>query len=131
MGIAKYEPVSSKRLHALAIDTLLSDVIQNHWALYPDHVVFLGPEAAIFSSSRHSQSSVDERNLPPFIFLKGQGVFQSRKASKAQLAQLECYFDVVTRIDNWEFVRTLSMKDVEDLINWDAPQKNIETENIH
>ena len=43
LGDSKYEPVSSKRLHALAIDPLLSDVIQNHWALYPDHVVFLAP----------------------------------------------------------------------------------------
>ena len=37
-----YVPAESSKFHALALNSRLSQLVENKWALFPDHVVFLG-----------------------------------------------------------------------------------------
>ena len=115
---AIYRPVCAQHLHALATDKHLVQLATNHWALYPDHVVFLGPTAPIYESTDHARQSKC-RVSAPFIFIKGVGVWQKADVSSAALAQLQCY-DVLTRLEHGCKLVNLSERQINDLLHWDA-----------
>jgi hypothetical protein len=88
------------------------------WALSPDHVVFLGAAAAVFSPADELQSLAEHiYQQSAFIFILGVGVFESREVTGAQREMLQCYYDVVTRLDANKELNVLSRNDVDDLLN--------------
>lgn len=110
-----------REVNLLAIKDELIGRLRNEWALYPDHVVFLGPEANILERN-FTMLELDEvaRCKPPFIFAVGDGVYESLESTPAQKNQLRFYFDVVARQDGEEKLSTLSKHQVFELISWDA-----------
>ncbi len=114
-----YMPAFDEHLHALATDKHLVQLATNHWALYPDHVVFLGPTAPIYDSTDQARQS-KSRVSAPFIFIKGVGVWQRADVTSAALAQLQCYYDVLTRLEKGCKLVSLSERQINDLLNWDA-----------
>jgi rhamnose utilization protein RhaD (predicted bifunctional aldolase and dehydrogenase) len=114
-AVAGYRPVSEPKLHALAASPELLERVQKDWALYPDHVVFLGaeakmlPEAAAFAGSQ-----------APFVFLPGRGVLAAAHAHAGHLAQLHCYLDVLERQQASATLVSLTSPQVRELISWDA-----------
>ena len=114
-----YDPVSARHLHALATDDRLSDHTTRHWALYPDHVVFLGPRAAVFESTDHARQCMDSAKAP-FVFIRDSGVWQRRDATLAALAQLQCYYDVLIRLDEACSLASLTTMQIEELLDWDS-----------
>lgn len=116
-----YIPCSDMEINSLAIKGNLISRIRNDWALYPDHVVFLGTKPVILEKN-FKINDLDERvrTKPPFIFALGEGVYESLSASPAQKSQLRCYFDVITRLHREDRLRKLENLQVSELINWDA-----------
>jgi rhamnose utilization protein RhaD (predicted bifunctional aldolase and dehydrogenase) len=118
MNYCNYSVVENKELNELATNKRLSSRLKTAWALYPDHVVFLGAAAAVFSP-------VDELQLvaeciyqqSAYIFILGVGVFESPKVTDAQREMLLCYYDVVKRLDVDKELNVLSRNDVDDLLN--------------
>lgn len=93
------------------------------WALYPDHVVFLGGEPICHSSPDEARRFVLAKPLyaagrPHFI--RDHGVFSLRTLSDGQLAQLRCYVDVLSRQHQGQVLQPLSFEDVWELLDWDA-----------
>jgi rhamnose utilization protein RhaD (predicted bifunctional aldolase and dehydrogenase) len=116
---AIYNPVNENHLHALATDHHLFSLIKRHWALYPDHVVFLGPQPIILESiaqASHSKAIIRE----PFIFIKGSGVWQRSDVTLAALAQLQCYYDVLIRLEKNCRLANLTEQQIGELLDWDA-----------
>jgi rhamnose utilization protein RhaD (predicted bifunctional aldolase and dehydrogenase) len=102
----------------LATNINLSSRLDNEWALYPDHIVFLGEEAVILDGA---MDSVDIGNSnPPFIFEIGVGVYESKLVTIAQKLQLRCYYDVLIRQPAKAKLVTLSSDAIAELLNWDA-----------
>ena len=93
------------------------------WALYPDHVVFLGAKAVIleknFGLHELQKAKVD---TPPFIFVINDNIYQHISTTQSQKIQLRCYYEVVRRQNISKNLVTLSELQVRDLINWDAEQ---------
>jgi rhamnose utilization protein RhaD (predicted bifunctional aldolase and dehydrogenase) len=116
-----YIACGDREVNLLAIKDELISRLRHEWALYPDHVVFLGAKPAIIEA-KSSQLDLDEivRNKPPFIFSCGDGVYENLAATPAQKSQLRCYFDVVSRLGGEEKLSTLSDLQVSELLNWDA-----------
>ena len=116
-----YIPCVDKEVGLLALKDELINRLRHEWALYPDHVVFLGAKPAIFEA-KSSQLDLDEivRNKPPFIFSCSDGVYENLAATPAQKSQLRCYFDVVSRLGGEEKLSTLSDLQVSELLDWDA-----------
>lgn len=114
-----YDPVSARQLHSLATDNRLFDLTTRHWALYPDHVVFLGPRAPVFESVAHATQGISSIKAP-FVFIRDFGVWQRRDATLAALAQLQCYYDVLIRLDELCSPANLAAKQIEELLDWDA-----------
>jgi rhamnose utilization protein RhaD (predicted bifunctional aldolase and dehydrogenase) len=116
-----YIPCEDTEIGLLTNQEMLINRLRQEWALYPDHVVFLGAEPAILESN-FKQQDFDEIicDKPPFIFLVQDGVYEHLNATAAQKAQLRCYYDVIIRQDPTTRLSTLNNRQVRELLNWDA-----------
>jgi rhamnose utilization protein RhaD (predicted bifunctional aldolase and dehydrogenase) len=118
-------------IQALAIDDLLYARLLNSWALYPDHLVFLGRRAACYESI--DEIAAQERilqTMPDLVFVRGAGVYVSPAFSKAQLVQLRCYYDVLVRVPADCKLKTLSESDVDDLLDSEAEKYRLFINNV-
>jgi rhamnose utilization protein RhaD (predicted bifunctional aldolase and dehydrogenase) len=117
-----YVPVADLALHRLATDAALYARLSSQWALYPDHVVFLGGEAQTYADTETFQNLRGSKNLPELIFIQDVGVFTRHNFSIAKQLQLRCYYDVLIRQQRGRMVNTLLPQQINDLLNWDAEQ---------
>jgi rhamnose utilization protein RhaD (predicted bifunctional aldolase and dehydrogenase) len=119
----KFLPVTDHSVHQLAVDTFLFEHLETDWALYPDHVVFLGTYANRYESYELLCSELSNgAHIPELIFLRGIGVFAKPEFSVAKLTQLCCYYDVLCRQNEESILNTLYQEQVAELLNWDAEQ---------
>ena len=116
-----YVPCYDKDISLLVIKDELKNRLRHEWALYPDHVVFLGAEAVVLEKN-FKICELDEIacSNPPFIFADDECVYEHIAATPAQKSQLRCYFDVVVRLGVSEKITTLSAWQVSELLDWDA-----------
>lgn len=120
-----YQRIPDDDAQQLALDASLFDHLAHAWALYPEQVVFLGASAACFEY----HASVPF-GLTGAVFVRGVGVFASTKFSADQMAQLRCYYDVMTRQPLSALFRVLSDDEVTELVNWDAEKYRLQRANL-
>jgi rhamnose utilization protein RhaD (predicted bifunctional aldolase and dehydrogenase) len=118
----QYTALADSRLHRLATQSDLFKRLRQDWALYPDHVVFLGPAACVYDSW---EAFGTPEHLPELIFVRGSGVYSKLPLNKAKAAQLGCYYDVLVRQPSDQQLTSLSQDDIQSLLNWDAEQYRI------
>lgn len=109
---APYARLEDHGIQQLALEPRLYEKLASSWALFPDHVVFLGPRAHLDPGSATA----------PLVFKKGDGVYALPGFSAAKVAQLRCYYDVLTRHADGSALSTLDQDDIAQLLNWDAEQ---------
>lgn len=119
-----YEPVRETHLHALAADQHISWLTEHCWALYPDHIVFLGPEPLFIDHTDIALLSLKGKYVP-FIFIKDYGVWQRQDVPSAVMLQLKCYYNVLVRLEKGSSVAKLTTSQVEELLVWDAEQHRL------
>ena len=117
-----YLPVSDNDINNLVFNKDYFACIYKNWALYPDHVVFLGAHAFCYDSIMSFLSSTER---PDLVFIKDVGVYTSPKFSHAKLDQLRCYYDVIIRLNTKHKVRVLNDKEINELLNWDLEKYRI------
>lgn len=116
-----YVPCEDKEVSQIANKEELMSRLRQEWALYPDHVVFLGAEPAILEINfKLSELDKIAGEAPPFIFASGNSVYQNVNATAAQKSQLRCYYDVIIRLSATNKLIKLSGQQVSELLNWDA-----------
>jgi len=116
-----YVPCVDKEVSLLVTKDELVNRLRHEWALYPDHVVFLGAEAVVLERNfRTFELDFIACRNPPFIFAGDEGVYENIAATPAQKSQLRCYFDVVARQGGADKLSTLTYMQVSELLNWDA-----------
>lgn len=116
-----YQLSTHTPFHQLAIHPILSARLHTAWAIYPDHVVFLGPEAVIITPTTRTNYHELLTNHPPaYVFVPNVGTYVHANSSHAHHAQLQCYLDVTTRIDPTRTIATLDTAQITELLNWDA-----------
>ncbi len=119
--IAGYRPCTDDDIHRLARNSSLLQRLSHDWALYPDHVVFLGGAAVIVSAALSTREATKLAECgAPFIFVRERGALVSKIATDAHYAQILCYHDVVVRQVQGTKLRTLSEAQIAELIDWDA-----------
>jgi rhamnose utilization protein RhaD (predicted bifunctional aldolase and dehydrogenase) len=119
----QYLPVSDPKVHQLATDEALFNRLSSNWALYPDHVVFLGSKPTCYANLNEAQTIlIDNNNYPELIFIKNTGVFTIPEFNITKQAQLRCYYDVLSRQTENCILNTLSDMQIAELLNWDAEQ---------
>lgn len=121
LKIKGFEWCHDNKLHNLVTNTDLFYYTKNYWALFPDHVVFLGEKPFVVDDLNQLFDTDDEMlSNHCFIFINRVGILQNINATNAQKEQLTCYFDVISNIDPNLKLKTLSNKEVGELLNWDA-----------
>jgi rhamnose utilization protein RhaD (predicted bifunctional aldolase and dehydrogenase) len=116
-----YVPCVDNEISLLVTKDELVNMLRYQWALFPDHVVFLGAEAVVLERNFRT-FELDEiaRRNPPFIFAADEGVYENIVATPAQKSQLRCYFGVVARQGGADKLSTLTDRQVSELLDWDS-----------
>lgn len=121
-----YHICNDAQLNQLIQDERLVQRLRTSWALYPDHVVFLGAEPVILGAATLSaELELISRTKPPFVFAIGHGVYERSDATLAQKSQLRCYYDVVIRQATDDMLTTLTQKQVWELVSWESEQHRV------
>jgi rhamnose utilization protein RhaD (predicted bifunctional aldolase and dehydrogenase) len=123
-------PMSAKKLYLAFDDIFVQQLAKNlslynrlqcDWALYPDHVVFLGSKPFIYESWEDFFVSLNHfKLLPDLIFIKYEGVFTRLDYGLSRAIQLRCYYDLISRIPNTVILDSLGDSNVSALLSWDA-----------
>jgi rhamnose utilization protein RhaD (predicted bifunctional aldolase and dehydrogenase) len=119
IGSERYHAVDSPEVQTLAFPALF-ECLQQKWALYPDHVVFLGAQPFCYASATELSEELARGNKPELVFVQGEGVFAAPGFSLAKKAQLRCYHDVLVRQSPDALLTVLDAQQVAELLNWDA-----------
>lgn len=112
--------ISDPELNRLSTNSYLISRLQNDWALYPDHVVFLGDRAFVIDETTAEYKSEIIDRKPDFIFVKHQGVLERKTVTPAKKAQLRCYYDVLVRQATSEKLESLSEINIREILSWEA-----------
>lgn len=118
--IDQYAPVADVDIHQLALSPDLFKRLSSDWALYPDHVVFLGPRAYAYRTWEAFNEEKNTQDLPELVFIYGEGVYVMPSFNKTKQVQLRCYFDVIARQKPQSPMRVLTDIQIAELLNWDA-----------
>ena len=122
-----YIPVESPKFHGLAINPHLQLIVEHKWAVFPDHVVFLGPKALIGDCDFVDKCLMSHENLrPAFVFCKDVGSFQHVSLSRAQLDQLNCFYNVAVRQNDVSKITALPESSIDELVEWDAEKYRVQ-----
>ncbi|MDB9770461.1 class II aldolase/adducin family protein [Gammaproteobacteria bacterium] len=124
-----YTLIHEEDLLSLVSDEALFTRLKNCWVLYPDHVVFLGPKPLIFDDAESFELFLQNSPPPSLVFIKNMGVYVDSQFTLAQLEQLRCYYDVISRQDSNNLIESLTSEDISKLMNWDAEKYRIEMSN--
>ncbi|GKS69784.1 aldolase [Nitrosomonas sp. PY1] len=127
-----YVPIQDTTLHELATHSTLFDRLTSDWALYPDHVVFLGPQAYTYTNWEQTETlfAISPNEKPELIFIRDHGVFVTRTFSIAKQVQLRCYYDVIKRQKAGTMLTSLCHNQIAALLNWDAEKYRMRLANI-
>ncbi|MCY0387561.1 class II aldolase/adducin family protein [Robbsia sp. Bb-Pol-6] len=118
---AGYAPIDDRIVQGLALDAGLLARVERDWALYPDHVVFLGAQAIVRDGPcAFADVLPDAGVFPELVFVRRHGVFAHSGFSIAKQVQLRCYADVLVRQGETDALYSLSQQDIGQLLNWDA-----------
>jgi rhamnose utilization protein RhaD (predicted bifunctional aldolase and dehydrogenase) len=116
-------PVSDPVIQSLDLSASGLARMSDAWALYPDHVVFLGDRpichASVDEAVTRCRSEPSLGSGQPH-FIQDVGVFALGDLSPGCMAQLRCYADVMIRQTPDQALQALTMDDVAALLNWDA-----------
>lgn len=120
---ASYSLLPDSEMQALALNPGFFNRLESDWALYPDHVVFLGAEAQIYAdwSEFHEKTQFMDQQ-PELLFVRDSGVYISSSFNKTKQDQLRCYYDTLSLLPSDTKLQVLSDEDISELLNWDAEQ---------
>ncbi|MCC6212785.1 MAG: class II aldolase [Burkholderiales bacterium] len=96
-------------------------------SLYPDHVVFLGPEATVARDPRELDLAIRDfrrRNPqdPPYVLVPGRGTLLRADLPEGAEPMLACLGLVVARIDGTVRLRYLSAEEEAGLLGWESEE---------
>ena len=94
-------------------------------SFYPDHVIFLGPGIPSFKTPEDANKfifNLSNKNieLPPYLIIKNFGLFEKNNVVSASREMLDCFIDVLLRIDFKRNQKYLTKEQENELLNWDA-----------
>jgi len=113
-SLIKYESVNQ-----LAFNSQMLKFINFNWALYPDHIVFLGPYPLYFKSSAEALEHLKIKSTD-YLIIKNEGVFVRNDASENISTQLRAFYELLTLIDYKSSFYNFKENEINELINWDA-----------
>ncbi len=111
---------SDPEIHTLACDPACLEFAKRG-ALYPDHVVFLGPEPIIVPDGQPLSAFLSEqKSIPQYVIVPGRGVLIAKDAKESVEEMLLAWASTVVRLKPTETVTPLAAGEIGCLLDWDA-----------
>lgn len=121
--IPNYLNFKHPAISKLISENIFQKTLEQNWRLYPDHIVFMGMRPVFLSKFDFLKGN---QNGGPVIFFESScGCYIRNTHSKAELAQLQCYFDVLNSVDNFSLIDSLSIQESLNLLNWEAEKYRV------
>jgi rhamnose utilization protein RhaD (predicted bifunctional aldolase and dehydrogenase) len=121
IGGTAYALLADPVVQRLATERMFAERLSTEWALYPDHVVFLGAHADVVDDvDVPAQGGDPSAPMRELVFVRDVGVYAAPGFSLAKQVQLRCYADVIVRQAPRHELHALGMADIGALLNWDA-----------
>ena len=117
VNIKGYKAIGNVRANRLAFLNYYEQLYDN-WALYPDHLVFLGAHPYLFDSYDDLLIFLNYGNKPDVVFVKNKAVLIADEITQAKIAQILCYFDVLCRQSDLNNLSSLTKYQVAEIIDW-------------
>lgn len=119
-----FAPARDHATHGLATDADCLEHVRRG-PLYPDHVVFLGPEAPIVAVDGCCATVLADYEArygdrPRYLIVAGLGVLVAQKPAFGVEEMLLCQAEVLARIKAGDELRHLDQTEIAELMNWDA-----------
>ncbi len=116
--IPNYLNFKHPAISKLISEDIFQKTLEQNWRLYPDHLVFMGMHPIFVSKFNLADS--EKKDFPVIFFDPSKGCYIHENHTKAQLAQLKCYFDVLLSVNDYSSIDSLTESDSLELLNWDA-----------
>ncbi len=116
--IPNYLNFKHPAISKLISEDIFQKTLEQNWRLYPDHLVFMGMHPIFVSKFNLADS--EKKDFPVIFFDASKGCYIHENHTKAQLAQLKCYFDVLLSVNDYSSIDSLTESDSLELLNWDA-----------
>lgn len=108
----------SKLVQSIVRESRAPSFLKKHWNICPDHIVFMGPKAFVYSDFETFKKSKAKR--ADIIFISYLGVFSRETPTLAKIAQLEAYVEIYYRIKPTDKIQVLNKTEVEEIANWES-----------
>lgn len=121
-NISNYKLPKYDFCHNLAKDNFSINVLSNN-ALYPDHVIFIGPEkipVMSFESFKFNSLKKSLNTEHMVIVIKDFGVLVNKSISLNAEELLHCLTNVLLRLDPRDKLQYLKDNEEAELLGWDA-----------
>lgn len=105
----RYQPAEDPVTHGIGTDAA-SLALARIGSLYPDHVIFLGPNVPVWPDAADR----------PICVVPGEGVLLRDDASAGAVALARCLADVTARLDPAEPIVALTEAQEAELLGWEA-----------
>ncbi len=120
-SINDYQVNPDEEYQGLALDKAVVKRLRDRWAVYPDHVVFLGAVPPIFESESELQHALASDDVnSDYAIVPGQGVFVKASISMSKIAMLNFYYRVLKYTEDLPNVAVLNEAEICELLNWDS-----------
>jgi rhamnose utilization protein RhaD (predicted bifunctional aldolase and dehydrogenase) len=99
-------------------------MIKDFWALYPDHLVFLGEKPNILDQVELKELGEDNPK-DGIYFILNQGVFFKGSYTETQFQYLECFSHIIHRLIDCTKVCVLNTAQILEITNWESEKYRI------
>ena len=107
-----------KKIQNIVLNSKIFNNLKKKWSITPDHVNYLGENPVICKSFKNFK--IPKKKFTPYIFFKNFGVYENLSNTKNHKDQLTAYYDIMIRQDNFNLIKTLNKKQINEIIFCDA-----------
>jgi len=117
----KYKHLDDLQINSLVFSNQICRQLNHLWPICPDHLVFLGPRPYLYDQIDDFLESEDTIYQPPLIFVKNTGIYIHKDFfTKIHFIQLQCFVDIILRLDRYQGISVIPNNEIQKLLNWDA-----------
>ena len=116
-----YKLLDSSQMNSIVFSDEIYSQLNYLWPICPDHLVFLGPRPYLYDHFDTFLESVNASFQSPLIFVKNRGIYIHKDIfTKIHLIQLQCFVDILLRLDRYKGIPVIPNNEIQKLLNWDA-----------
>jgi len=117
----EYKLLDDLQMNSLVYSDEIYSQLNYLWPICPDHLVFLGPKPYLYDHVDDFIESKDATYQPPLVFVKNTGIYiHTDIFTKIHFIQLQCFADILFRLDRYKDVPVIPDHEIQKLLNWDA-----------